>query len=233
VTAERPVIIFLHSALSTSLELDPLMKLMSERGFRTLTFDFSGHGKSTPMPSDFRIETFAGELDHFIRSHKLTAPAVFGHSMGGYVALFHKANFEDSPITHVFTYGTKFNWSESSVMKELPMLVPEHIEEKFPGFRDLLMERHGPGWKHLLRSTAHLIRNLEKLDGLTREDMDNIDIPVCLMVGDQDRVVGPEETQLAHRNLHHSVVKTITHSKHDLDKANLREIAGIMEEFLI
>lgn len=232
-SAEKPSIIFLHAALGTSKELEPLMKIMSDRGFRTLAFDFSGHGKTTSQPANFRIETFAQELDSFIKNNKLTAPAVFGHSMGGYVALFHKANFEDSPITHVFTYGTKFNWSESAVLKELPMLVPEHIEEKFPAFRDVLSERHGEKWKHLLRSTAHMMSNLEKLDGLTREDLASIEIPVCLMLGDQDRMVGGEETQLAHRHLHHSDVKTITHSKHDLDKANLKEIAGIMEDFLI
>lgn len=208
------------------------MKLLSDKGYRTLTFDFAGHGKTAAMPADFRIDYFAGELDQFIKSHKLTAPAVFGHSMGGYVALYHKANFEDSPVTHVFTYGTKFNWSETAVAKELPMLVPEHIEEKFPAFRDILFERHGERWKHLLRSTAHMMRNLEKLDGLTREDLASIEIPVCLMCGDQDRIVGLEETQLAHQQIHHSVVKTITHSKHDLDKANLKEIAGIMENFL-
>ncbi len=232
-SAERPAIIFLHAALGTSADMSPLMKYMSDKGFKVLTFDFSGHGKTSASPPDFRIDYFAGELDAFIRAHKLSAPAVMGHSLGGYVALYHKANFEDSPITHIFTYGTKFNWSESAVAKELPMLVPEHIEEKFPAFRDTLFEKHGERWKHLLRSTAHMMRNLEKLDGLTKEDLAGIEIPVCLMLGDQDRMVSNEETQLAHRHLHHSEVKTISHSKHDLDKANLKEISNIMENFLL
>lgn len=232
-SAEKPVIIFLHAALGTFKELEPLMKLMSDKGYRTLAFDFGGHGKSSEAPVDFRIDSFAGELEKFIKTQKLTAPAVFGYSMGGYVALYHKANFEDSPITHVLTYGTKFNWSESSVAKELPMLVPEHIEDKFPQFRDVLFERHGDRWKHLLRSTAHMMRNLQKLDGLSREDLESIEIPVCLILGDQDRMVGMEETQLAHRHLHHSLIKTITHSKHDLDKANQKEIASVIDEFLL
>ncbi len=232
-SAEKPTIIFLHAALGTSTELEPLMKHLSDRGFRTISFDFAGHGKTTQMPPDFRIDYFARELEQFIRNNKLSRPAVFGHSMGGYVALYHKANYEDSPIGHIFTYGTKFNWKESAVAKELPMLVPEHIEEKFPGFRDILFERHGERWKHLLRSTAHMMRNLEKLDGLTREDLVSIEIPVCLMIGDQDRMVSSEETQFAQREIHHSVVKTITHSKHDLDKANLKEMATVIEEFLI
>ncbi len=232
-SAVQSTIIFLHAALGTSQELEPLMKYLSDKGHRTITFDFAGHGKSAVMPPEFRIEYFARELDDFIKNNHLTAPAVFGHSLGGYVALYHKANREDSPITNIFTYGTKFNWSEAAVAKELPMLIPEHIEEKFPQFRDVLKERHGERWKHLMRSTAHMMRNLEKLDGLTREDLSDVEIPVCLMLGDQDRMVSSEETQQAKGWLHHGEMKTISHSKHDLDKANLREIANIMEEVLV
>ena len=232
-SAEKPTIIFLHAALGTSRDLAPLMQLFETRGYRCLTFDFSGHGKEKPMPRDFRIHHFAEELDDFIRAHKLTAPVVFGHSMGGYVALYHKANFEASPLTHIFTYGTKFNWTESAVARELPMLNPEYVEDKFPQFRELLTEKHGERWKHLLRSTAHMMQNLEKLDGLTREDLNEIEIPVCLMLGDQDRLVSSEETAFAHRDLHHSVVKTITHSKHELEKTHLRELVSVMEEFLV
>lgn len=231
-SAEKPTLIFLHAALGTSAELLPLRNHFDQKGYRTLGFDFGGHGKNSPMPADFRIHAFAEELEGFLKSHHIKSAAAFGHSMGGYVALYHKANFEDSPLSHIVTYGTKFNWSESAVLKELPMLVPEHIEEKFPQFRDILIERHGERWKHLLRSTAHLMQNLERLDGLTKEDLSSVDIPVCLMLGDQDRVVSTEETQLAHRLLSHSEVKTIGHSKHELERSNIKEIFTVMEEFL-
>lgn len=230
-SAEKPTIIFLHGALGTSADFQPLMDLLTEKQYRCLTFNFSGHGKGSQSPEQFRIEFFAQELDKYIRTHKLTNPIVFGHSMGGYVALFHKAHFENSPISTIFTFGTKFNWSETTVARELLMLNPEHVLQKFPSFAETLREKHGDDrWKPLMLSTAHMIQNLEKLDGLTKEDLEDINIPVILMLGDQDRMVTTEETQLTANWIKGAQVKTVAHSKHELERANHREIAAIIEE---
>lgn len=226
----KPSIIFLHGALGIAEDMKPLMGLMEEKGFTTYAFSFSGHGARASEPSEFRIDLFARDLDAFIKKQKLENPIIFGYSMGGYVALYHKANYEDSPIKMIFTYGTKFNWSESAVSKELPMLNPDHLLEKFPHFAHLLQDKHGERWKQLLRSTAHMMQNLERLDGLTREDMMEIDVPVILIIGDQDRAVTSEETHMTGSWLHHSQIKTISHSKHELERTNLKEIAHILEE---
>lgn len=226
-------LIFLHSALGTCQDLTPLMDLFKDKGLSLHTFDFSGHGKTTAWPPEFRIDFFARELDGHIQKHKLTDVVCFGHSMGGYVALYHRANFENSPISRIFTYGTKFNWSPESVSKELPMLNPEHIQEKFPAFAETLQNKHGDRWKALLRSTAHMMQNLEKLDGLTREDILEVEIPVTLLLGDQDRMVTTEETQRMKGWLHHADVKTISHSKHEIERANLKEISQLVLEELI
>ncbi len=221
-------IVFLHGALGTSLDLSVLMGLMEEKGYKALTFDFSGHGQTSKWPDEFRIDLFARELEKFTKDHKLQDIIIFGYSMGGYVGLYHAANFPDSPIRQIITYGTKFNWSEKAVNRELLMLDPDHLKEKFPALADSLMTKHGERWKTLLRSTAHMMQNLEKLDGLTREDLSDVDIPVTFILGDQDRIVGSEETHLTASWLHHGHVKTLTHSKHELERSNLRELSDIM-----
>lgn len=232
-SAEKPTILFLHGALGVAADMQPLMGLMSEKGYRTLSFNFSGHGAGSGQPEEFRIELFAKDLDKYIKQHQLKDLIIFGYSMGGYVALFHKANFEDSPINMIFCYGTKFNWSENSVTRELPMLNPEHLEAKFPSYAAILKEKHADRWKILLKSTAHMMQNLERIDGLTREDLSDLDIPVILMLGDQDRMVTSEETNLTCSWLHHCQVKTLSHSKHEIEKSNIREIATIMAETII
>ncbi len=224
----KPSVIFLHGALGTANDLSELVGHVKDKGYETHTFNFSGHGEGATDPSHFRIENFAHDLDQYIKKNNLKNPVVFGYSMGGYVALYHKANFEDSPLRMIFTYGTKFNWSEKAVQKELPMLVPEHLQDKFPHFAESLKAKHGERWKHLLRLTAHMMQHLERLDGLSKEDLNSIEIPVILILGDQDRMVTTEETNLTHNSLHHSQVKTISHSKHELERTNLRELAEIM-----
>lgn len=226
-------ILFLHGALGTPADLHPLMDLCREKGFVTKSLGFSGHGIGSAFPTDFRIETFAAELDNYFRQEAITEVHVFGYSMGGYVALFHLANFEDSPIATLFTYGTKFNWSAQAVSKELPMLDPDHLEQKFPPFAENLKKKHGENWKHLLRTTAHMMQNLERLDGLTKEDLADVKIPVTLILGDQDRMVTSEETLLTKKWIPHSQMKTVSHSKHDLERANIREISQLISQELL
>jgi pimeloyl-ACP methyl ester carboxylesterase len=226
----KKTILFLHGALGTSKDLAVLMGLMNEKNFNTLTFDFSGHGPTAKWPEEFRIDLFARELEKYIKDHKLTDLVVFGYSMGGYIGLYHVANYPDSPIKQLVTYGTKFNWSDKAVSRELPMLDPDHLKEKFPSFAVSLQEKHGDRWKALLRSTAHMMQNLERLDGLTREDLNDVDIPATFILGDQDRMVGSEETHLTASWLHHGHVKTLTHSKHELERSNLRELSDIIAE---
>jgi pimeloyl-ACP methyl ester carboxylesterase len=221
-------ILFLHGALGVAEDLRPLMTYFDNKGYRTLTFNFSGHGQTTAWPDEFRIDLFARDLDKFLKDHSLTNPIVVGHSMGGYVALYHKANFEDSSIGPIFTYGTKFNWSRPAVAKELPMLDPDYLTAKLPQFCRILQEKHGERWKTLLRSTAHLMQNLEKLDGLSKEDLHSIDVPVTLIRGDQDRMVTSEETNLASSRIPRSSIKTLAHSKHELERTNLKELADLI-----
>lgn len=226
----KKTVLFLHGALGTSKDLSGLMGLLEEKGYKTLTFDFAGHGAGNKWPDEFRIDLFARELDKYMADHKLKDVNIFGYSMGGYVALYHKANYPDSPIAQIVTYGTKFNWSEKAVSRELPMLDPDHLQEKFPNFAESLKVKHGDRWKSLLRSTAHLMQNLERLDGLTREDLSEVDIPVTFILGDQDRMVSTEETNLTASWLHHAQVKTLTHSKHELERSNLRELSDIIAD---
>ncbi len=229
---DKPSILFLHGALGTSADLSPLMELLEAKGFKTLSFDFSGHGTKTAWPNEFRIDLFARDLDEYLKKQELKDVVIFGYSMGGYVALYHKCNFENSPVSNIITYGTKFNWTSQAVAKELPMLNPEHLQDKFPQFAEALATKHGDRWKQLLRSTAHMMQNLERLDGLTKEDMSEVDIPVVLVLGDQDRMVTSEETHLAASWLHGAQIKTVSHSKHELERSNLKEISEIIEESL-
>jgi pimeloyl-ACP methyl ester carboxylesterase len=204
------------------------MDLFRERGYEPHAFSFSGHGINSADPKEFRIDLFARDLDIFIKKNNLNAPVVFGHSMGGYVALYHKANFEDSPITKIFTYGTKFNWSEKSLSKELPLLNPDYLKEKYPSQVEILKAKHGDGWRQLLLSTAHMMQHLERIDGLSKEDLGSINIPVMLILGDQDRVVTTEETSNVNSFLKYGTIKTISHSKHELERSNLKEIAEMV-----
>lgn len=225
---KKSPIIFLHAALGVEGDMSPLMDIFRQRDYEVYSFNFSGHGVNSSETQEFRIDLFAHDLDSFIKKNNLHRPIVFGHSMGGYVALYHKSNIEDSSLSCIFTYGTKFNWNEKTLPKELPLLDPDYLTEKYPQVVETLKTKHGQRWKHLLLSTAHMIQNLEKLDGLTKEDFGSIDIPVMLILGDQDRVVSFEETSNVNSFLKFGQMKTVSHSKHELERSNIKEIANLI-----
>lgn len=225
-------VLFLHDVLGTSADLTPLMNLIKGQGHDVFSFDFSGHGKSTPWPDEFRIDLFARDLDRFLKSREIANVVVVGHALGGYVALYYVANYEDSPIYQIFTYGTKFNWGSEALAKEMLALDPDSVSTRFPEYAEALRNKHGDRWKVLMRATAHLIQHLEKLDGLTKEDFADISIPVTLMLGDEDRLVTSEETTTTRDRLRGSSIKTIMQSKHHLERANLKEMAQVILDAL-
>lgn len=232
-SAEKTTILFLHGALGTAEDLFPLMSHFEKNGYRTLSMNFSGHSKSTRAALEFRIENFAQDLDEYIKKHDLRDPIVFGYSMGGYVALYHAAHFEDSPIRQIITYGTKFDWSEETVKKELPKLDPEFLQTKSPEFVRSLAQKHGPDrWKTLLLSTAHMMQNIERLDGLTSADVEDIRAEVLLLRGGEDRMVNFDETKTMAAQIPNAKCKEIPGSRHEIEKADLESIAKAMEEFI-
>ncbi|MBA2404759.1 MAG: alpha/beta fold hydrolase, partial [Bdellovibrionales bacterium] len=79
---QKKTILFLHGALGTSKDLSVLMDHLVEKGYQTLTFDFSGHGQTSKWPDEFRIDLFARELEKYITDHKLKNFILFGYSMG-------------------------------------------------------------------------------------------------------------------------------------------------------
>jgi pimeloyl-ACP methyl ester carboxylesterase len=221
-------LICLHGALGCANDMLDLINYLNEAHETVLTFNFEGHGQGSTGPNEFRLDFFARDLDRFVKKHAFTQVNIFGHAFGGYVALYHKANFEDSPIQKIATYGTRFNWSPKNISKEMNLFDPEHLQLKYPQQVEILKSKHGENWKHLLRSTAHMYQNLEKLDGLTKDDLKEIQIPVMLILGDQDRVISTEEANLATSMIPKAQLKTLPFSKHELERSNLKELSNLI-----
>jgi pimeloyl-ACP methyl ester carboxylesterase len=221
-------LVLIHSTLGLPQDLDPIRESLSQE-FNIYSLHLAGHGSASTLPKDFTIEQFAQDLDSYFKQHHIDDAIVFGYSVGGYIAIYHKAHFENSPISQIVTYGTRFNWSQEHLSKEMPKLNPDELENRHPEASGLLKEKHGEKWKVLMRSVAHLYQNLERLDGLTKEDLEEIHIPVLLLVGDEDRTITKEESVLVKSWLHSVQVKTISHSKHEIERMNFSEINQILK----
>ncbi len=221
-------LILLHGALGHRQTFDPFIEELSKY-FTVHTPLFSGHGNSELPEDGISIEKYTCELQEFIESNNLYDVDIFGHSMGGYIALCHALEYPKR-INSVMTLGTKFDWTEEQALKESKMLDPEVIAQKVPKYATLMEAQHGKKWKKLLHSVADLMVSLGKNPPL-KGNLSAIDIPIQIMVGDQDNMVTLEESMDACKSLPDGRLAILPHTKHPMDKVRVRLLLDLMKDF--
>ncbi|GAA1702131.1 alpha/beta fold hydrolase [Propioniferax innocua] len=84
----HPAVVLSHGAAMDHRTFDPNLHALLEAGYRVLTWDIRGHGRSkplgkTPISVEDMVDDLIAVLDHF----DVNAPAcIGGHSLGGYIA---------------------------------------------------------------------------------------------------------------------------------------------------
>lgn len=223
-------IVLLHGAIGAADQLEPLAAALEQKAIRTHRFSFSGHG-NTPFRAQIGIAQFAAELEEFIQAHGLEKPAVFGYSMGGYVALY-LAKTRPQLLDTIITLGTKFAWSPEIAAKETGMLDATTIREKVPKFAEALKARHGKEWELLLQKTSEMMISLGKAPALKDEDFAAIGQNVLLGLADHDNMVSFDETRHVFKSLKQSDLYLLPRTKHPIETVNAPLLAEIIANYL-
>lgn len=223
-----PNLILLHGALGHSEIFEPFLKELS-RYFTVHTPLFSGHGNTELPENGITIEKYTQELKDFIVKKNLNDVHIFGHSMGGYVALCYALENPEH-LNSIMTLGTKFDWTEEQAIKESKMLNPEVIAEKIPKYAELLEKQHGEKWKQLLPAIANLMISLGKNPPL-KDQLVTINFPVQIMVGDKDNMVTLEESVHVYRELSNAKLAVLPDTRHPMDKIRPHLLFNLMKDF--
>jgi pimeloyl-ACP methyl ester carboxylesterase len=223
-----PNLILLHGALGHSEVFDPFKEELSKY-FTIHTPLFSGHGNTEIPENGITTEKYIQELKEFIEKEKLNDVSIFGHSMGGYVALCYALE-NPSTLHSIITLGTKFEWTEEQALKESKMLNPDVIAEKVPKYAELLEKQHSTKWKQLLPAIAEMMISLGK-NPLLKNNLSYINIPVQIMVGDKDTMVTLEESMEVYRSLPNAKLAVLPDTKHPMDKVRPNVLLNLMKDF--
>ncbi|PJJ67936.1 alpha/beta fold hydrolase [Chryseobacterium geocarposphaerae] len=223
-----PNLILLHGALGHSEVFKPIKEELSKY-FTIHTPLFSGHGNTELPENGISIEQYTHELKGLIEKEKLNDVSIFGHSMGGYVALCY-AMENPSAINSIMTLGTKFDWNEEQALKESKMLDPDVIAEKVPKYAELLEAQHSSKWKQLLPAIADMMVSLGKNPPL-KNNLSGINIPIQVMVGDKDNMVTLEESLEVYRSLPNAKLAVLPDTKHPMDKVRPKLLLDLMKDF--
>jgi pimeloyl-ACP methyl ester carboxylesterase len=227
----RTNLLLIHGALGAAPQLEPLRRAL-EGTFDVHLVELEGHG-GTPATSDrFEMPRFTEQVRSYIETRRLAPAAIFGYSMGGYVALLLAA---ESPalVSKVVTLATKFDWTPEGAAKETARLNPAKIREKVPAFATLLEERHkgAGGWERVLAKTAELMTGLGEHALVDAALLAAIPHPVRLMVGDKDTVVSIEETAAAAGRLANGSHDVLDGTPHPIEQINVDLLASRLRTF--
>ncbi len=100
---DGPVLLYLHGARWNVTGSAPRIRRMQELGFSVLAIDYRGFGKSTPgLPSeDMAYEDARAAWDWLAARYPQRPRYIFGHSLGGAVAIDLASNVDDEQGTIV------------------------------------------------------------------------------------------------------------------------------------
>lgn len=222
-------LLLLHGAIGAKDQLEPLAEIL-KNDFMVHTLSFSGHGGES-IPETFSIKVFAEDVLTYLKKNNIEKINIFGYSMGGYVALY-LAKHYPGKIINVFTLATKFSWNPEISQKEIKMLDAEKIAEKIPAFAKMLEIRHAPhNWKVLLKKTADMMLALGNDNTLTLQDLENIEIPVTVSVGDNDNMVTLGETKDVCQHLKNGQLIILPDTLHPIEKVDVGKLAEKIKLF--
>lgn len=222
-------LLLLHGALGSASDLQPV-RIALEDVYDCVIFEFPGHGKTHLGRSSFHINGFAEALGDFVEQQGLAGCAVFGYSMGGFVAT--KLQSQKAYFRSIYTLGTKFIWNPESSAKEASQLDAGAIEERFPAYASKLANQHtAMGWQQLLEATGQLMLQLGNETVVSDEDFRQLEIPIAVGLGDRDKMIPLADAVSIFKKLPKGCLDVLPYTQHPLDRLNLELLRSRLLSF--
>jgi pimeloyl-ACP methyl ester carboxylesterase len=228
--AERTPLLLLHGALGSRAQLAALASALEGR-FAPYAFDFLGHGASEltgPLSMDRLVEQTAD----YVRTHGLAPVAIFGYSMGGYVAL-QLAATQPELVRAVATLGTKLEWDPRVAERMSGTFDPATLATRTPKLAAALQLAHSAmGWERVCTETRDMLVSLGERPMLTRAAYAGIAQPVRLIVGDRDDTVTLDETVAAYGLLPRGELEVLPATGHAIGRVDVERLSSSLARFL-
>jgi len=226
--ADEPVIIFLHGFPLNKSMWDIQVEALKEN-YRVIAYDVRGHGNSDPGIDEFFVELFVHDLLRLMEKLGIEKSILCGLSLGGYIALNAVLKYPDrfdglilndtqciadtpeikenrcQAIIRIMKNGVEQYADE--IIKNL--FAPESFTKKKNGVttvREMIISTT----KHSLCNTLHALAERKE----TCTQLHEINIPVLIMVGKEDKITPIAVAQQMHENIRDSTLKIIQHAGH-------------------
>lgn len=238
-----PDMVLIHGIFATKEIMNPLFNYYKDK-YHVVSYDVRGHGESD-KPEKLTLEDYADDLAAIIKYYDMENPIVIGLSMGSYITLRTAEKYPSlaSKIVLIGTRGQgKISLMEKAVeenggntdidLKEMGRLIarrvyppnttPEQIVEYYKGNRGKT-ELTNDERKNIYASLAHY-------DMMS--DIDNVEIPVLLLVGEFDGLNPPTESKIVADALKDSKLEVIDGAGHIIFFEKKDEVISLIDNFV-
>lgn len=103
----KPAVLLLHGYLESGLIWNDFTENLSDEYF-LICPDLPGHGQSELYNGVHRMDELAEAMNSVVESLEIKKFHLIGHSMGGYVALAYRENYQDKLLSCVLFHSTCF-----------------------------------------------------------------------------------------------------------------------------
>ena len=225
---DAPVIIFIHGFPLNKSMWDKQVEALKDN-YRVIAYDMRGHGNSDPGIDEFSIELFVIDLLRLMEKLRIEKSILCGLSLGGYIALNavlkHPDRFDGLILNDTQCIADTSEIKDSrcqaiiSIMKNgaeqyadeiiKKLFAPESFIKK-KNVIDAVKEMIISTPKQSLCNTLHALAERKE----TCDQLPEINIPVLIMVGQEDKITPIAAAQLMHEKLFNSKLEIIQQAGH-------------------
>jgi pimeloyl-ACP methyl ester carboxylesterase len=190
-------LILIHGGLSTGSQWEPVVPELVADGFRVITPDSRGHGRSTNPAEELSYALIADDVAALIAALGLQRPLVGGWSDGGQVTL--ELGARHPGAASALIVGAAYPDFEAGGLREAHRALlgpddtgvpdPAQLDAQLGDFADEIKALHPGGaeqWRTLVRHTAPMWLDYE---GLGPDELQAIETPVLVLAGDRDELI--------------------------------------------
>jgi pimeloyl-ACP methyl ester carboxylesterase len=241
-----PTIIFLHGFPFNKSMWDTQIETFKDQ-FRVIAYDIRGHGDSEAGTENFSIEKFTDDLLALMHALEIEKPILCGLSMGGYIVLNAVVRYPKlfsaivlcdtqcmadntetrgkrmEAIHSINTEGVE-KYTEGSIKN---LFAPQSFSEKkqeIAAIRAMMLQTSK-------QSLSYTLFALSERKG-TCSKLQDIEIPVLILVGKEDKITPPSVSILMHEKIQGSLLKIIENAGHLSNLENPQEFNTQLDRFV-
>jgi pimeloyl-ACP methyl ester carboxylesterase len=218
-------LILIHGGLASSSQWEPLVPELTD-GFRVITPDSRGHGRSTEAADDLSYARLADDVAALIAALGLERPVVGGWSDGGQVAL--ELGVRHPGAAGALIVGAAYPDFDAGGLRDSHRALLGQLGE----FADEIKPLHPGGteqWEALVRQTARMWLDYQ---GLGRAELEAIETPVLVLGADHDELVPLDLSVSLYRALPNAELAICPSLSHDGPTAERAPVfASLIRDF--